>query len=502
MVTPVVTQRATATEDAAFGFGRVKAGPWRHTRRFNQRIATLPDLLLWQVAVALSRGWPSPFCTSPEPIFPTDGIVMFLEILLVLALTLLNGVLAMSELAIVSSRTARLKVLADRGSLGAVTAMRLAADPGKFLSSVQIGITLVGVLSGAFSGATLGVRLAGALTDAGISPALAQTLGVAGVVVVITYLALIFGELVPKQIALRAPEAVAVRIAPLLNVIAIVAAPIVWVLDKSGRIVLAMMGQSGAVDRNMTDEEVKLVLSEAQSSGVMEKAETDMIAGVMRIADRTAKGLMVPRHEVETVEATETAAAIIRRFRDTGHSRLLVRDGDADSIIGVLKSRDFLETRRSGAGPDPRALLIDVPVVRDGMNALDVLDTLRSSPAHMVLVYDEYGHFEGIITPMDVLHAIAGDFIEGEETEAKVAERADGSLLVAGWMPADEFAERLGITLDTDRDYETVAGLVIEAMGSLPKLGEHVDVLGWRIEVVDLDGRRIDKLLVQKIPQT
>jgi putative hemolysin len=425
---------------------------------------------------------------------------MLLELLLVFALTLVNGVLAMSELAIVSSRSGRLKVMADAGSRGAAIAMRLAADPGRFLSSVQIGITLVGVLSGAFSGATLGVRLAGTLTDAGLSPALAQTLGVGGVVVAITYLSLIFGELVPKQIALRAPEAAAARIAPLLNLIAIVAAPVVWVLNNSGKLVLTLLGQTGAVDRNMTDEEVKLVLSEAQSAGVMEKAETDMIAGVMRIADRTARGLMVPRHEVETVDASASPASIIRRFRETGHSRLLVRDGDPDTIIGVLKSRDFLDAGEGALPADLRALLIETPVVRDGMAALDVLGTLRTSPAHMVLVYDEYGHFEGIITPMDVLQAIAGEFVEGPDAEEKIVEREDGSLLVAGWMPADEFAERLGITLESDRDYETVAGLVIETMGSLPKLGEHVRVSGWRIEVIDLDGRRIDKLLVSKEP--
>ena len=422
---------------------------------------------------------------------------MLLEIVIVLVLILVNGVLAMSELAIVSSRTARLQVLADKGSRGAAIAIRLAADPGRFLSSVQIGITLVGVLSGAFSGATLGVRLADGLIGVGLGAALAQTLGVGGVVVAITYLSLIFGELVPKQIALRSPEAAATRIAPLINLIAVVAAPIVWVLDRSGRIVLALLGQSGTADRNMSDEEVRLVLSEARSAGIMEKAETEMIAGVMRIADRTARGLMVPRHEVETVEATDSPATIIRRFRETGHSRLLVRDGDADNIIGVFKSRDFLDPDGTAARPDPGALLIEAPVVRDGMNALDVLETLRKSPAHMVLVYDEYGHFEGIITPMDVLEAIAGEFPEGEEAEAKIAVREDGSLLVAGWMPVDEFAERLGLTLDDPRDYETVAGLVIDRTGKLPGLGEHIDLGAWRIEVVDLDGRRIDKLLVQ-----
>jgi putative hemolysin len=424
---------------------------------------------------------------------------MLVELLIVFVLILVNGVLAMSELAIVSSRPARMKVLAEGGSRGAVIAMRLAADPGRFLSSVQIGITLVGVLSGAFSGATLGVRMAGALVEAGLSPALAQTLGVGGVVVVITYFSLIFGELVPKQIALRAPEAAATRIAPFLNGIAIVASPVVWVLNHSGKFVLTLLGQSGAVDRNMTDEEVKLVLAEAQSSGVMEKAETEMIAGVMRIADRTGKGLMVPRHEVEVVDIAEPLSAIIRRFRDTGHSRLPVRDGGPDNIIGVLKSRDFLDAGKSGSTPDPKALIFETPVVRDGMAALDVLEALRKSPAHMVLVYDEYGHFEGIITPMDVLRAIAGEFPEGEGAEVKIATRDDGSLLVAGWMPVDEFAERIGLTLDDDRGYETVAGLIIEKMGALPKLGEHVDLAGWRIEVVDLDGRRIDKLLVNRL---
>jgi putative hemolysin len=423
---------------------------------------------------------------------------MWFEILIVFALTLVNGVLAMSELAIVSSRPARLKVMADNGSRGAAIAIRLAADPGKFLSSVQIGITLVGVLAGAFSGATLGVRLAEALAAAGMSRGLSQTLGVGGVVVAITYLSLIFGELVPKQIALRAPEAAAVRIAPLLNVISIVAAPLVWLLDRSGRAVLTLLGQSGQADRGMTDEEVKLVISEAQSSGVMEKAEREMIAGVMRIADRTARGLMVPRHEVEVVDVNDSPADIIRRFRETGHSRLPVREDDPDNIIGLLKSRDFLTAGADGE-PDVRALLIETPVVRDGMAALDVIETLRNAPGHMVVVYDEYGHFEGLITPMDILQAIAGDFVEGEETEEKLVRREDGSLLVSGWMPADEFAERIGLTLRDDGDYETVAGLVIDRMGSLPGLGDHVDIGGWRIEVIDLDGRRVDKLLVRRL---
>lgn len=423
---------------------------------------------------------------------------MYFEIAVVFLLTLVNGGLAMSELAIVSARTARLKVMADRGSRGAMVAMRLAEHPGRFLSSVQIGITLVGVLSGAFSGATLGARLSGALLELGLSPALAQPLGVGSVVVAITYLSLIVGELVPKQIALRAPEAVAAKVAVVMLWIARIGAPLVWLLDRSGRLLLRVLGQTGVSDSTMSDEEVKLVISEAESAGVMDKAETEMIAGVMRIADRTARGLMTPRHEVDLVDVNDSSQTIIRRFRDSRHSRLAVKEGEPDNVIGVLHARDFLGTTAQRGGTDVRAHLIETPVVRDGMGALDVIEALRGAAAHMVLVYDEYGHFEGIITPMDVLEAITGGFADATEDEPKVVEREDGSLLVAGWMPVDEFADRLGLSLRSDRDFETVAGLVIDTMGTLPVTGDRVMLEGWRIEVIDLDGRRIDKLLVSR----
>jgi putative hemolysin len=427
---------------------------------------------------------------------------MYLELAIVLVLTLINGILAMSELAIVSSRTARLKVLADKGSRGARIALKLADDPGRFLSSVQIGITLVGVLSGAFSGATLGLRMAQTLAELGLSPSLADTLGVGGVVVAITYISLIFGELVPKQIALRAPEAAAVRIAPLLQVISVVAAPVVWLLDKSGKVVLALLGQGGEAERNMTDEEVKLVIAEAQSAGVMEEGETEMIAGVMRIADRTARGLMTPRHEVDLVDASDTLPRVLKAFRESRRSRLPVRDGDADNIVGVLTSRDFLETRPRGEVFDLRDMIVPAPVVRDGMAALDVIEALRGSPSHMVLVYDEYGHFEGVITTMDILEAITGEFVDGSDPEEqKVVRREDGSYLVAGWMPTDEFAALLDVALPEARGYATLAGFILDEMKRLPAAGDHFDHMGWRIEVVDMDGRRIDKVLVEKLPE-
>lgn len=425
---------------------------------------------------------------------------MLLEIAIVVVLTLINGLLAMSELAIVSSRSPRLKVMAEQGSKGAATALRLAAEPGRFLSSVQIGITLVGILSGAFSGATLGVRLTGALIERGVAPALAQTLAVGGVVVLITYLSLIMGELVPKQIALRAPEKVAAKVAPIIATIALVAAPLVWLLDKSGNLILRMLGQAGEDEPSISDDEIKMVIAEARNAGVMEHAETQMIAGVMRIADRTARGLMTSRRDVETVDADASHETARRRFRESGRSRLPVRDGDDDEIIGVLLWRDFLYRPQSGTTVDLRDLIAPAPVVRDGTPALDVIERLRNAPAHMLLVYDEYGHFEGIITPMDVLEAITGEFNEPGDDEPKMVTREDGSLLVAGWMPVDEFADLTGITLRPERDFASVAGMVIDAAGMLPPVGSHVEIGGWRIEVVDLDGHRIDKLLVSKLP--
>lgn len=426
---------------------------------------------------------------------------MLTEIFIVIALTVLNGVLAMSELAVVSARAIRLKVMAEQGNKGAATALQLAEDPGRFLSSVQIGITLVGVLSGAFSGATLGARLTGWLEAQGVPGNVADWLGVGTVVVIITYLSLIVGELVPKQIALRAPEVVAARVAPAMKLIATVGGPIVWLLDVSGRLVLGLLGQRGESGDKVTDEEIRTVLAEAQSAGVIETEESAMISGVMRLADRTARGLMTPRRDVEVIDTEHDAEELRAQLRATSRSRLPVRRGSSDEILGVLFVKDAYDFMAGGKLMDITSIMREAPVVSDLTGALDVIQALRKAPAHMVLVFDEYGHFEGIITSGDILEAITGVFQEDEQEEPAIVPRQDGSFLVAGWMPVDEFADQMGFAIEDDPGFETVAGFVLDEMKHLPDLGESFTKDGWIFEVVDLDGRRIDKLLIRRAPE-
>ncbi len=424
---------------------------------------------------------------------------MLVEILIVAVLTLLNGVLAMSELAVVSARPARLKVMGAEGNKGATVALKLAEDPGKFLSSVQIGITLVGVLAGAFSGATLGGRLGDWLAGVGVDPTISGPLGVGVVVIIITYLSLIIGELVPKQVALRDPEGIASRVAPAMQFIASVAAPLVWILDVSGKLVLALIGQKGETDDRVTHEEVKTIIAEAESAGVLETEERHMISGVMRFADRSARGLMTPRLDVELIDLADPQEEIVRRLRATRHSVVPVQDGAPDQIVGVIVRKELLDMLFDGAPLDIRSLVRQAPVVMDRSDALHVLSALRASLVHAALVFDEYGHFEGLITPGDILEAITGSFQEEGGDEPALVKRDDGSFLVSGWMPVDEFKDRLGVPIPKDPDYETVAGYILSELNHLPNVGETFERGPWRFEVVDLDGRRIDKVLVQKL---
>jgi putative hemolysin len=428
--------------------------------------------------------------------------MVYVEVAILVALILLNGFLAMSELAVVSSRLSRLKTLQEQGAYGSRRAVLLASDPGRFLSSVQIGITLVGVASGAFSGATLGLRLSAWLETQGVSTDIADALGVGIVVAIITYASLIVGELVPKQIALRNPEAVALKVAPIMTYIAKAASPLVWLLDASGDLVLKLLRRHREPDETMTAEEVRTVIAEAETAGVLEADERRMISGVMRLGDRPVKGIMTPRSDVDWIDLQADEAEIREILKSTSHSRLPAGHG-IDDIIGVVQTRELLSSLLAGKPLDVRGHVRTAPVVHDNAEALDVLTALKSSPVPMGLVHDEYGHFEGIVTAADVMEAIVGVFrSDTDESEPPAVRRADGSWLLAGYLPADEMADHLIIALPERRDYQTLGGFILAHLGHLPVTGETFDALGWRFEVVDMDGRRIDKVLATRLPAT
>lgn len=426
--------------------------------------------------------------------------MVYVELLIAIVLILINGLLAMSELAVVSARRSRLKAMVDRGSHGAASALGLADDPGRFLSTVQIGITLVGILAGAFSGATLGARLATGLVEAGLSARFAEPIAYGSVVAAITYLSLIVGELVPKQIALRNAEGVAAAVAPGMALLARVAAPLVWLLDISGKAVLGLLGRKQEGEATITADEIKALIAEAETSGTLEPRARGMISGVMRLSARSVEALMTPRFDVDAIDITLDHGAILEVVRASSHALLPAFEGGDDNIVGIVHAKDLLDSFIAGESLDIRRLARPAPIVLETMNALDALDRLKDSPVPMALVQDEYGHFVGVVTPADILEAIAGAFHTGEgPPEPDAVQRADGSWLIEGSMPVDEVSELLGITARPAGDYHTSAGMVLAAMRRLPNAGDAVDVSGWRLEVVDMDGRRIDKILATRL---
>lgn len=431
---------------------------------------------------------------------PTSASNDVIEFLIVLALVLLNGVFALSELAVVSARVPRLRALAAASHPGAASAIALATNPGRFLSTVQIGITLIGIISGAYSGEAFGKDAGDALRALGIPSGIAGPLGYGSVIVLVTYLSVIVGELVPKNLALRNAERIACMVAPFMTTVASIGKPAVWLLDASTRLVFRILGQSTEAESRVTDEEIKALILEAETSGVLESGERELISGVMRLADRAVVGLMTPRTDVDWIDINAPEADIRQRLITTPHSRLPVGEGSSDALLGVVQTRELLAGILSDEKLDVRAHIRKAPIVPETMDALDVLAVLRDAEVPMALIHDEYGNFEGLVTPADILEAIAGAFksdTEGDEPQA--VERADGSWLLAGAMPVDEMADAIGIELPQQRAYETVAGFVLAHLQHLPKVGETVDARGWVFEVVDLDGRRIDKVLASRI---
>ncbi|MGE5767944.1 MAG: hemolysin family protein [Bacteroidota bacterium] len=428
--------------------------------------------------------------------------MLYLEIVFIVLLIVGNGVLAMSELALVSSRRSRLEHLAGRGDRGARAALRLIDDPGGFLSTVQIGITLVGILAGAFGGATLADRLGDWLDGFAILAPHGDRVGIGLVVVAITYLSLIVGELVPKRIALADPERVASAVARPMRGLARLAAPGVWVLRISTEAALRLLRLSGARSQTVTEDEVKSLIAEGTRAGVFVPQERRMIEGVLRLADRPVRVVMTPRAEIVWIDAEADGATLREVVQRRAFSRLLVCDRVIDNAVGVLHTKDALPQALAGAPLSVRALMATVLMVPDRTSVLQLLDRFRREGIHMAVVVDEYGTTEGIVTLTDVLESIAGELPErGEMTEPPIVQREDGSWLVDASLPFDEFADRFDLRAPSEGGFHTVAGFVLHCLGHLPNAGESFRYGAFHIEVIDMDGRRVDRVLVQRLPE-
>jgi putative hemolysin len=426
--------------------------------------------------------------------------MLLLEILVILALVLLNGYFAMSELAVVSARPTRLEVQARKGGRGARLALALARDPGRMLSTVQIGITLVGIVAGAFGGARLAEPLEDALARvpalAPVSAEIAYTL----VIVTITYLSLVIGELVPKHLALRAPERVATLVAPTIDLLSRISTPAVRLLETSSRFVLRLLGSEAQPAGTVTEDEVRMLIAEGTRTGVFHRQEQEMIGRVLRLADRPVRAIMTPRVELVWLDVEDDPNEIARVVRESGHSRFVVGKGSLDDVLGVVHVRSLLDDCLAGRMLDLRAAVRPLLVTPDSMPVLRALEALRQARVSMALVVDEYGEVEGIVTAEDVLEAVVGDMPErrlGEEPA--IVRREDGSLLMDGMLPIDEVKLTLGFdSLPEEASYHTLAGFILAQLGRVPDEGQTVAYEGWRFEVVDMDGRRIDKVLVRR----
>lgn len=421
------------------------------------------------------------------------------EIAILLALFLLNGFFAMAEMAVVSSRRIRLQQMAEDGHAGARYALSLAENPGRFLSAVQVGITLIGILSGAFGGATLGVRLTPVLAAIpGLEP-YANELAVALVVIMITALSVIIGELVPKRMALASPETIAARMARPLQLLASVFLPFVWILERSSAVLLMLLRVPERPSSNVTEEEVRFAIAEGTEAGVIDEVEEEMIHGVLALADRSVASVMTPRPDVYWIDLDDDPETVAREIGDCPFSRLVVaRGGDLGQPLGAIQKKDLVGDLVAGRGLQVEAHLREPLYVPETVQVLRLWEMFRSVPVHMAFVIDEYGDFLGVATLTDVLEAVVGNMPE-EHTQPgqEILQRADGSWLVDGRAAISELVDTLGLP-ETDRDFHTAAGLALKRLARIPSEGDTFEIGPWLVEVVDMDGKRVDKLIFTK----
>jgi len=419
---------------------------------------------------------------------------------MIAGLIVLNGVFAMSELAIVSAKTARLEAKREDGSASARIALSLAAEPGKFLSTVQIGITLIAIITGALSGAALDVPVGERLALLGVPEDMATQAAFVLVIALTTYFSVVVGELVPKQLALRAAVPISLVMARPMAMLATIAAPLVWLLDTSSAGIIRLFGIRRGKQNSVTAEELQMIFAEATRSGVIEVEQHQILTGVVRLTERPVREMMTPRTELDWIDVEASEAEIKQAIEDSPHSLLPVAEGSPDNILGVVKVREVLAAFVAGKKVSLKRMMRKAEVVPDQLDAMDALRVLQQADIAMAMVHDEYGHLDGIVTPVDLLTAIAGDFVSDrdEGDSPQLVECSDGTLLISGALSADALADRLGLEYDESREFGTVAGYVLSVLKRLPVAGDTFSDQGWRFEVIDMDRRRIDKILVSK----
>jgi len=420
---------------------------------------------------------------------------VWLELAIVVGLILLNGFFALAEMSVVSSRRLRLQQLAEAGSRGAARALALADNPSRFLSGVQVGITLIGILSGAIGGATLGARLGAVLDKMPMLQGRGHEIAVAVVVVGITMLSLIAGELVPKRIALTDPEGIASRVAGPLHYVVLIARPLVWFLEKTTKLMLVLLRIKDQRPDNVTEEEVKLAIAEGTEAGAIDPIEKDMLHGVLALADNPVTSVMTPRPDVYWIDLNDEPKTIATEVADCPYSRLVVvRGGDIGHALGVVQKRDLVSGLIANGKIDIEGNLREPTYVPENISVLRLLEIFRKTPIHIAFVVDEYGDFLGLVSLTDILGAVAGEIPEEHDTGTNMKRRADGSWLVDGRTPVEEVASRFGLTIENG-DFHTAAGLALDRLARIPSEGEAFMLEGWRVEIIDMDGKRVDKLL-------
>ncbi|HWQ45216.1 MAG TPA: hemolysin family protein [Longilinea sp.] len=424
------------------------------------------------------------------------------EILVILLLILANGYFAMAEIALVSARKVRLQQRADDGDASAKAALELAENPNRLLSSVQVGISLVSVLTGALGGATLSDDLALLLSRVSWLMPYARSLALAIVVIVITYFSLVIGELIPKRLALNNPEKVASSVARFMRFLSWLTTPLVKVLSASTDLGLKILGVKPPIDPPVTQDEIKDLMEQGTQVGIFEESEQDMVEGVFRFGERTIDAIMTPRTEIEWIDLDEPVDEIFRQALQSTHSRLPVARENLDNVQGILVVKDLLSCRLMEKPIDIVSMLKPPIYVPDSMTAPKVLELFKGASSHVAIVIDEYGGLLGMVTLHDVFSSIVGDIPEsGQEENIGIVQRDDGSWLLDGLLPIDELKELIeldDLPDETRVGYQTVGGLVMSQLGTIPTAGQHFEWYGFRFEVVDMDGRRVDKVLLTK----